>query len=53
MGHDQYASLLTVSPLERVPRAHQVGRETESLTNRTEPSAMSTFTPPEWALEAP
>ena len=36
----------------RVPRAHQVLRSTESLTNFTEPSPKATLTPPGWLLVA-
>jgi hypothetical protein len=48
----QYASELTISPLARVPRAHQVGREIESLTKRTLPSANKALMPPGWKLVA-
>ncbi len=41
-----------ISPEALVPRALQVFRLTESLTKRTEPSAWTTFTPPEWKLRA-
>jgi hypothetical protein len=41
-----------VSPSERVPAAHQVSWLTFSLTNLTELSTISTWTPPVWALEA-
>ena len=53
LGHpsDQYASLLKTSPPERVPSALQVGRATLLLMNRTEPSPISTLTPPGWRLE--
>ena len=39
------------SPPFRVPRARHVGRLTEFLTNLTEPSPKSTFTPPGWRLD--
>ena len=42
----QYESLLTVSPPFLEPRAHQVWRFTESLTNRTNPSVKQMLTPP-------
>ena len=40
------------SPLDLVPRAHQVGRLIESLMSLTLPSPMVTLTPPGWLLEA-
>ena len=49
----QYASALMTSPPARVPRLHQMFRAIESLMNRAEPSPISTFTPPGWALLAP
>ena len=42
------ASPLMTSPPARVPSAFQVSRETPDLTNRTEPSISSRFTPPGW-----
>ncbi len=47
---DQYESELMVSPPLRVPMAHQLCGETESLMKWTEPSAKPTFTPPGWLL---
>ena len=47
-GRGQYESDETTSPLSREPSDIQVIWLIESLTNRTEPSANSTFTPPEW-----
>ena len=35
-----------ISPLARVPSAHQVGRLMESLKNFTLPSVIRAFTPP-------
>lgn len=43
---DQYKLLSIVSPPATVPIAIQVFRSTLSETNRTVPSAISTFTPP-------
>ena len=40
------------SPLALVPRANHVAWLIEFLTNRTLPSAKSTFTPPGWLLPA-
>ncbi len=40
-----------ISPLPRVPRAHQVVRLTVFLMNRTEPSMNETLQPPGWLLE--
>src|SRR5690242_17456119 len=47
---DQKLSALTTSPADLVPIAHQVFWLTLFLTNRTPPSAMRTFTPPECRL---
>ena len=47
---DQYESALTTSPPDIEPRATQVGRLTEFLKNRTEPSASKELTPPGWRL---
>src|SRR5262249_43683804 len=47
---DQFASELRVSPPLRVPSAHQVVAETESLMKWTDPSPKPTFTPPGWLL---
>jgi hypothetical protein len=49
----QYESELITSPPLRVPRPHQMFWAIELLTNRTLPSAIATFTPPGWELEAP
>ena len=46
----QYESALTTSPPAIEPRATQVGRLTEFLKNRTEPSASRELTPPGWRL---
>ena len=50
VDRNQYESEEITSPPLRVPSAHQVGRLTEFLTNRTEPSIMATLTPPGWLL---
>jgi len=44
---------VTTSPLARVPIARHVVRSMPSATNRTEPSARATFTPPVCRLRAP
>ena len=42
------SSRVATSPPARVPTACQTAKSTESRTNRTDPSAMHTFTPPVW-----
>ena len=44
----QYALASITSPLPVVPRAHQVTTPMLLLMKRELPSAMPTFTPPEW-----
>ena len=45
--HSQYESELMTSPPLIVFKPNQVGMLTLFLTNRTEPSPISVFTPPE------
>jgi hypothetical protein len=45
---NQYASYETTSPLLRVTDGRRIMKFRLSLTNRTEPSPSSAFTPPGW-----
>lgn len=48
----QYALASITSPPAIVPRAAQTRASIDSFTNRTEPSPVIRFTPPEWRLVA-
>ncbi len=52
LSRGQKASEEMTSPPAMVPRAHQTGRLTVPLTNRTVPSPNRTLIPPEWRLVA-